>query len=175
MSQDDDKSPFDWDKWPFILPDGDPGEPEEDETSDSSFVRLDELSLRLSAEIGSVSAQSELGRKLLWGEDGYRKDPKEAVKWLGLAAEQGDAEAQADYGYCLQYGVGCKKDIKKAVLMLRAAAMQGDDDGMSYYGYCLQHGIGCKKNPRKGMRWYRTAAKQGYLSAQNNYAFCLAL
>ncbi|MBQ6619332.1 MAG: hypothetical protein IJH68_04225, partial [Thermoguttaceae bacterium] len=80
MSQHDDKSPFDWDKWPFILPDRDSGEPEEDEMWSSSYVRFDELSLRLSAEIGSVSAMSELGRKLLWGEDGYRKDPQEAVK-----------------------------------------------------------------------------------------------
>ena len=71
MSQHDDKSPFDWDKWPFILPGCDPDGPEEDESSADLSASMEKKTLRRDAEIGLVSAQLEPGLNLLYGKGGF--------------------------------------------------------------------------------------------------------
>lgn len=38
-----------------------------------------------------------------------------------MAARLGDPDAQADLGFCLTNGKGCKKDMKEAALWYRAA------------------------------------------------------
>ncbi|MBQ3332976.1 MAG: sel1 repeat family protein, partial [Thermoguttaceae bacterium] len=150
MSQHDDKSPFDWDKWPFILPGCDPDGPEEDESSADLSASMEKKTLRRDAEIGLVSAQLELGLNLLYGKGGFAEDPQEAVKWLRAAAEQGDAEAQFNLGYCLQRGIGCKKNPRKAMWWFHAAAKQGNAEAQYEFGDCLVRGIDCKKNPQLG-------------------------
>ena len=45
-----------------------------------------------------------------------------------MAAKLGDGDAQADLGYCLANGKGCKKDKQSAAMWYRAAVKQGQSD-----------------------------------------------
>ena len=45
-----------------------------------------------------------------------------------MAAKLGDGDAQADLGYCLANGKGCKKDKQSAAKWYRAAVKQGQSD-----------------------------------------------
>ena len=123
MSHRNGKSPFNWDNWPDILP-GPDGSGEEESWVDLSASKKKET-LRRDAETGLVSAQLKLGLNLLYGEDGFEKDPQEAVKWLGAAAKQGDSTAQYNLADCFEKGSGCEKNIVKAKFWCRKAAKQG--------------------------------------------------
>ena len=52
-------------------------------------------------------------------------DKKEAVRWYGLAAAQGDADSQYYLGLCYEEGAGVKKDKKEAKRLFRLAAALG--------------------------------------------------
>ena len=94
MSQHNDNCPFNWDNWPDILPGPDPGGGEEEQTWDEISASLEKEALWRDAKNGIVSAQLELGVNLSFGENGFEKNPQEAVKWLCAAAKQGDPDAQ---------------------------------------------------------------------------------
>jgi hypothetical protein len=49
----------------------------------------------------------------------------EAVEWYGLAAKQGDADAQFKMGYMLHYGQGVQENMTEAERWYRLAALQG--------------------------------------------------
>ena len=44
-----------------------------------------------------------------------------AARWYRRATEHGDGDALADWGYCLQHGIGVQKDEKAAERAYRAA------------------------------------------------------
>ena len=52
-------------------------------------------------------------------------DYAEAVKWYRKAAEQNNARAQKNLGYCYEYGQGVSKDLSKAIEMYKKAAASG--------------------------------------------------
>ena len=54
-----------------------------------------------------------------------KKDPKEAVKWHRLAAEQGYARGQYNLGSCYQHGSGIEYNLEEAIRWYRMAAEQG--------------------------------------------------
>ena len=56
---------------------------------------------------------------------GVEQDDAEAVKWYRLAAEQGDADAQASLGWMYASGRGVEQDDAEAVKWYRLAAEQG--------------------------------------------------
>lgn len=81
---------------------------------------------------GHASAQQKLGSAYLFGR-GVAENPKEAVKWLRLAKEQGDAAAISqlviayrNVGSYYMFGKGGSIDLKEAEKWLRLAADQGD-------------------------------------------------
>ncbi|MBQ3453394.1 MAG: hypothetical protein IJG25_00870, partial [Thermoguttaceae bacterium] len=78
MSKHDDHTPDDRKNWPFFLPGPKPESPEEKELWNSPSARFERQALRLDAKIGIVSAQLELGLKLLVGKCGFKKNPKVA-------------------------------------------------------------------------------------------------
>jgi len=73
-------------------------------------------------------AQFYLGRLYQDGQ-GCAKDPKSALKWFNLAANQGHYDAQARYGIMLVEGKGISRDVGQGLSWLRAAldtAPEGD-------------------------------------------------
>ncbi len=63
------------------------------------------------------------------GEDFYKKeDYEQAVYWYCKAAEQGNAEAQYNLGFCYETGRGVDMDCNKAIGWYSKAAEQGDNE-----------------------------------------------
>ena len=67
---------------------------------------------------------TQVGFSYYLGE-GVAKDEAEAARWFGLAAAQGEANAQHNLGICFGRGVGVAKDIARADELLERAEQQG--------------------------------------------------
>ena len=78
-----------------------------------------------------------------------------AVKWYKKLAEEGNSNAQNNYGFCLQYGIGIKKDENEAVKWFRKSADQGNSSGQNNYGDCLLYGIGIKKDENEAVKSFK--------------------
>ena len=50
---------------------------------------------------------------------------REAARWMGYAAEEGNVYAQYNYAMCCLHGEGVEKDRKTAIHYLRLAAAAG--------------------------------------------------
>jgi TPR repeat protein len=104
----------------IVQQDVEPGSPEESYVSDAlvalgSYLRkgipgtpvaanpaaAQDYYLRAAANYRNPTAQFELGKMLLSGEGGGRKNLRQAARWLQLAAEKGHAGAQATLGNLL--------------------------------------------------------------------------
>lgn len=59
--------------------------------------------------------------------EGVEQDHAEAVKWYLLAAEQGQADAQASLGWLYFDGTGVPQDYVQAHVWWNLAAAQGDE------------------------------------------------
>ena len=77
---------------------------------------------------GDAQAQFELGRMLLAGEGG-RPNPRQAARWLQLAAKKGYAKAEALLGYLLFDGetISLQAEPAKGLAMLTRALKAAPD------------------------------------------------
>lgn len=99
----------------------------------------------------------------------------EGFMWnsLHVKAEQGDADAQREFGSLYEDGgYGVDKDPRQAVKWYRKAAEQGHAGGQVELGRCYEEGIGVDKDPREAVTWYRKAAEQGYSDGQKHLGDC---
>jgi TPR repeat protein len=87
-------------------------------------------------------------------------------------AEQGDAEAQFNLGYCYDDGRGVEKDYAEAVKWYRKAAAQNFAPAQFNLGYCYANGQGVRKDKAEAVKWYRKAAEQNYTPALSNLGWC---
>jgi len=88
------------------------------------------------------------------------------------AAEQGNAEAQSNLGFCYQKGKGVTESIIEAVRWYRKSAEQGYAKGQYNLGCCYAFGLGVEKDQAQSVKWFRKAAEQGYKEAQYNLGWC---
>ncbi len=116
---------------------------------------------------GDASAQNSLGDKYY-----NSKDYSRAVYWYRKAAEQGNAYAQFNLGYCYQYGNGVTKDYAEAVKWYQKAAEQGNAYAQFNLGLCYEQGDGVTTSITEAVKWYRKAAEQGLAQAQLNLGNC---
>jgi len=119
--------------------------------------------VRVAAERGDRDAQTALGGLYLFGNKGVERNDAEAVRWLRMAAEQGQALAQFDMGELHRTGRGVAKDEVAAVNWFRRSAMQGNAFGQSNYGsaQCLGFG-GLKPDKVSCAMWLNLSAAQGF-------------
>jgi TPR repeat protein len=87
-------------------------------------------------------------------------------------AEEGDAEAQFNLGYCYDDGRGAEKDYAEAVKWYRKAAAQNFAPAQFNLGYCYANGQGVRKDKVEAVKWYRKAAEQNYTPALSNLGWC---
>ena len=81
---------------------------------------------RKAAEQNNADGQYGLGYLYASG-DGVKQDHEQAVHWLGLAAEQGHAQAIRTLVTAYEKGgLGLEKDTTKAVVLLKKAAEKND-------------------------------------------------
>ncbi|CDF05801.1 stress protein [Megasphaera elsdenii CAG:570] len=90
------------------------------------------------------------------------------MKWFRKAADQGNAVAQNNLGYCYRNGEGVEQDYAEAVKWGRKAADQGNAVAQNNLGYCYQNGEGVKQDKKEAAKWYQKAADQGNKDAQKN-------
>lgn len=83
--------------------------------------------LQAAADMEFSHAQLELGRYLLSGAYGFKKNERKGANLFILAAERGNAYAQAAAGQCFYAGVGVRKNEERAVRWLEAAIDAGAD------------------------------------------------
>jgi len=96
--------------------------------ADPSVETATPEALRQMAENGDAAAQNALGLRYFQGDEknGIRQDEKEAFRWFGRAAEDGDLKAQAKLGFLYWGGRGVPKDVNKAYFWTVLARARGD-------------------------------------------------
>jgi TPR repeat protein len=77
------------------------------------------------ARAGDPEAAYHMGMACLQGREGVPKDPAEARRWLGLAAQKGHLEAMVELSALLRWDLGGFKDPKGADAWLQRAAQAG--------------------------------------------------
>ena len=116
--------------------------------------------LRMSAEKGDASAQSNLAQRYYKGE-GVITDKAEAVKWYRKAAEQGLAAAQFGLGLCYYNGEGVVQDKAEAAKLLHKAAEQGHAKAQANLGWCYYRGEGVVEDFVEAYKWVLLAGAAG--------------
>lgn len=81
-------------------------------------------SLAQKAANGDKAAQFEYGRRLLTGKHAPQ-NPRKAICWFNIAAQQEHAGAEAALGVCYERGIGVPKDTRQA---------------REWYGRAMAHG-----------------------------------
>ena len=74
-------------------------------------------------------------------------------------AEEGDAEAQFNLGFCYDDGRGVEKDYSHAVKWYRKAAEQNYAPAQFNLGYCYANGQGVARDKVEAYVWFSMAAK----------------
>jgi TPR repeat protein len=96
-----------------------------------------------------------------------------AACYFKLAADQGFADAQNNYGFCLRNGDGVPIDLEGSAYYFKLAADQGIEDAQSYYGICLFQGQGVSIDFQGAAHFFKLAADQGVAAAHFCSAICL--
>jgi TPR repeat protein len=73
-----------------------------------------------------------------------KKNLARAAEYFRLAAEQGNAIGQVNFGFCLKNGDGVEKDVVRAVEYFRLSADQGNVEAQFHFATCLEKGTGIK-------------------------------
>ncbi len=81
-------------------------------------------------------------------------------EWKPLA-EQGDANAQNNFGSMYYYGLGLPRDYIQAVAWYRRAAEQGDAFAQFHLGAMYGEGRGVPRDYVQSYKWSSLAAAQG--------------
>jgi TPR repeat protein len=145
--------------------------PQEGRLSDTAFAE-GEFLFRVAAprsfapksqDVREAARLLELAYNYRYGSGGQQKDEREAARLYRLAADQGNAEAQAMLGLFYEQGRGgLSKDAREAARLYRLAADQGNAWGQGYLATFYRDGLGgVTKDEREAARLYRLAADQG--------------
>jgi TPR repeat protein len=89
-----------------------------------------------------------------------------------VKAEQGDANAQSNLGFCYESGRGVEKNVAEAVKWYRKAAEQTNAYAQYNLGVCYMNGEGVEKDIVEATAWYRKAAGQNVADAQYALGLC---
>ena len=110
--------------------------------------------VRQLAEGGNADAQFCLG-KLYQAGMGHdmTQDYQQAVNWLKLSAEQGDAGAQSLLGFMYVEGDGVLQNHAEGVIWLRLAATQGEEVAIYRLGRMYAKGDGVPQDREEAVKW----------------------
>ncbi len=109
------------------------------------------------------------GAAILWPvykQEVIERKLAEAAKEYRVRAEQGDAQAQYQFGASFAKGDGVLKDRAEAVHSFRKAAEQGDAKAQYSLGVSYFQGQGVPQDYAEAVLWFRKAADQGDKTAQ---------
>ncbi len=126
--------------------------------------------IKANAESGCITSQWMMGRFYLYGI-GVLKDIVEAKKWLLLAANAGDADAQYELSLEVYYNTGLNGDYFEAFRWATASAEQGHIEASALLGRFYYEGHGVKKDLVESLHCTNNAAKHGQPMALFNLAY----
>ena len=129
------------------------------------------LYLMVSARMGYLKAQAELGYKYLHGIM-FPKNYDHAMQWLSEAAVKGDMDSVVSLATMYMYGYGTKTDGAKAQELLRKAVEAEYPAAGRFMGLCCEKGIGQEKNAAKAAEWYAWGAEKGDAGSMYLLADC---
>jgi len=121
------------------------------------------------AENGDAKAQDVIGRMLLVGGRGIKKDEAEGIKWLAKASKLSpdDADFEVKLGNIYSYGWdGEDRNFPAAITWYRKAAAQGSAEGLYKVGYLYDTGEGVTQNAAEAMKWFIQSAEKGNAKAE---------
>ena len=111
-------------------------------------------------ELGSVDSMINLGSIFIRG-DGVKLDKKKATQLWKIAAERGNAMAQAKFSTLFVHS-----DPKEALRWMTLSAQQGFTEGESILGAFLSHGPHAAEiDLDEAKRWLTRAAAKGHAHA----------
>jgi len=73
------------------------------------------------------------------------KNEKEAVYWLGIGANMGDAISQNELAKCYANGTGIERNMEKAIFWWRKAALQGNKEAQLNIKICDEKSMGINR------------------------------
>ncbi len=99
----------------------------------------------------------------MWSLTGTKaeQNPREGLRWLREAANDGLPIAQSSLGLLYASGVVVKKNEQKAARLYRKAAEYGDPLGQTALALASFRGVGVEENRVDAYRWMSLAAAQG--------------
>ena len=101
------------------------------------------------------------------GRGGLPKDDREAARLFELAADQGNADAQANLGFFYERPWRPAEGRARGRAPLQARRRQGKRRRPTQLGFFYDHGRGgLPKDDREAARLYKLAADQGNATAQ---------
>ena len=131
------------------------------------------MNITLQKKTSVTTTQSDVSTLLVMGNQFYNeKNYAKAFEYYTKAANQGNAQAQCNLGFCYDKGQGVAQSYTEAVKWYRKAADQGFARAQYNLGVSYEKGEGVAQSYTEAVKWYRKAADQGYASAQSNLGYC---
>jgi TPR repeat protein len=125
-----------------------------------------------SARKGNADAQLKMADYSNAPEYPTEYDPEEALRWLMLAADNGNAQAQAKVGYCFENGIGVRKDNEVALRWYLLSAKKNFAPAQVAMGNSYSTGSGVPYNLKIAFNWYEKAALLGNANGLYNAGVC---
>jgi TPR repeat protein len=123
---------------------------------------------RILAERGNIECQTFVGWMYFKGE-GVAKDYDEAKRWISLAADSGDRNAQYSFGLMYQL-LG---DYENAMVLYQRAAVLGHSAACYQLGKMYYAGLGVRENHVKAYEFFETSARMGHIFAKRQLSLML--
>ncbi len=141
----------------------------------SYFFSPRERWVELMAYDGDAESQYEMGWEIITHSDFGRTGEKsqEAISWLRLAAEQGQAKAENCLGECYRDGHGVELDMSEAMHWFEKAAAQNNPEALFNLGFCYYAGNGVERDWGKAREILERAVeadKHGWLGGTGDKA-----
>ncbi len=118
------------------------------------------------AEQGHIEAQGYLGL-MYYNGSGVKRDKRKSIKWLTLAGEKGDLEAQTTLAN--HYSV--RGDYTKEAKWLTLSATQGHARAQHRIASLFYHGKGVSQDYKEAAKWYALAAAQNHPPSQISLSY----
>lgn len=93
------------------------------------------------------------------------KMDEDAFKWVKMASDQGNRDAQYFTAIKYRVGAGVKQDIKKSIQLFEASANQGKPEAQNELAIAYRKGDGVEQDYIKAAELYTKASNQGYKEA----------
>lgn len=115
------------------------------------------------ADAGYIKAQTALGATYFQGMEGLDQNYALSEKYLMMAAEKDNVDAQAFISYLYI----AMEEYDKAMLWARKASQMEHPQAYFALGRIYDEGLGVETNHLEGLKWFEKAAKGGDADAQN--------